>query len=184
VDVIVLYGGLLLLFAVVVLLVIICYEYIIWRRRRLARAIVPAKPQPDEKIVERDRAGSIETTGSWVTHTSLVDISRIDQSLLEVGKWGVVKVRLKGFGEVKLSVEGDVEWMCDESYTVSGERVVDVHVKPKVEGEVPIKVVAVYTGGRSSRLVTLRVVKRMCLKCGAPVEPGAKYCWKCGAKLE
>jgi len=23
-----------------------------------------------------------------------------------------------------------------------------------------------------------------CPVCGAPVEPGAKYCWKCGAKLE
>jgi len=23
-----------------------------------------------------------------------------------------------------------------------------------------------------------------CPRCGAPVDPGAKYCWKCGAKLE
>jgi predicted amidophosphoribosyltransferase len=26
--------------------------------------------------------------------------------------------------------------------------------------------------------------QKVCLSCGAPVEPGAKYCWKCGAKLE
>jgi len=25
---------------------------------------------------------------------------------------------------------------------------------------------------------------RRCPACGAPVEPGARYCWKCGAKLE
>jgi hypothetical protein len=24
---------------------------------------------------------------------------------------------------------------------------------------------------------------RSCQKCGAPAEPGARYCWKCGAKL-
>jgi alanyl-tRNA synthetase len=26
--------------------------------------------------------------------------------------------------------------------------------------------------------------QKVCPSCGAPVEPGAKYCWKCGAKLE
>jgi predicted amidophosphoribosyltransferase len=26
--------------------------------------------------------------------------------------------------------------------------------------------------------------QKVCPSCGAPAEPGAKYCWRCGAKLE
>jgi ribosomal protein L40E len=29
-----------------------------------------------------------------------------------------------------------------------------------------------------------KIQKRVCPVCGAPIEPGAKYCWRCGARLE
>ena len=114
---------------------------------------------------------------------SRVEVLGVDKGLLKVGEWGVLKVVLKGVGSVKLSVDGDLDWMCEDSYSVDGEAVVEVYVKPKASGTIPVKIVAECSGVKSSKLFLLNVEKNVCPNCGAPVEPGAKYCWKCGAKL-
>ena len=114
---------------------------------------------------------------------SRVEVLGVNKGLLKVGEWGVLKVVLKGVGSVKLSVDGDLDWMCEDSYSVDGEAVVEVYVKPKASGTIPVKIVAECSGVKSSKLFLLNVEKNVCPNCGAPVEPGAKYCWKCGAKL-
>jgi len=78
-----------------------------------------------------------------------------------------------------------VDYMCDESFNVDGKTMVEVYVKPKVAGRVPVRIVVESPSGRVSKLVELDAgkVPSTCPACGAPVEPGAKYCWKCGAKL-
>jgi hypothetical protein len=69
---------------------------------------------------------------------------------------------------------------------VSGEVVIEVPVKPRVGGEIPVKVRVESSGSKSSKIVWLKVVEKAgkCPACGAQVEPGAKYCWRCGAKLD
>jgi hypothetical protein len=114
-----------------------------------------------------------------------LSIVGVDCSELRVGEWGRLLVRVRGLGTASLSLEGDVEWINPEVVELSGETVVEVPVKPRVGGEVPVKVRVESSVSKSSRIVWLKVADKAgrCPNCGAQVEPGAKYCWKCGAKL-
>jgi hypothetical protein len=105
---------------------------------------------------------------------------------LRAGEWGRLLVRVRGSGTASVSLEGDVDWMSPEAVELSGEAVVEVPVKPRVGGEIPVKVRVESSGSKSSKIVWLKVVEKAgkCPACGAPVEPGAKYCWRCGAKLD
>ena len=104
---------------------------------------------------------------------------------LRAGEWGRLLVRVQGSGTATLSLEGDVDWMSPEAVELSGEAVIEVPVKPRVGGEIPVKVRVESSGSKSSKIVWLKVVEKAgkCPACGAQVEPGAKYCWRCGAKL-
>jgi len=105
---------------------------------------------------------------------------------LRAGEWGRLLVRVRGSGTATLSLEGDVDWLDPGRVELSGEGVVEVPVRPRVAGEVPVRVVVKSPNGEDTKITWLKVKDRAgkCPACGAPVEPGAKYCWKCGAKLE
>jgi len=105
---------------------------------------------------------------------------------LRAGEWGRLLVKVRGSGTATLSLEGDVDWMSPEAVELSGETVIEVPVKPRVSGEIPVKVRVESSGSKSSKIVWLKVVEKAgkCPACGAQVEPGAKYCWRCGAKLD
>ncbi|MCC6003798.1 MAG: ankyrin repeat domain-containing protein [Thermofilum sp.] len=112
-------------------------------------------------------------------------ILSVECSGLCVGEWGRLLVRVRGSGTASVSLEGDVDWMSPEAVELSGETVIEVPVKPRVSGEIPVKVRVESSGSKSSKIVWLKVVEKAgkCPACGAQVEPGAKYCWRCGAKL-
>jgi hypothetical protein len=109
----------------------------------------------------------------------------VETSELYVGGWGKLVVRVRGLGRASLAVEGDVEWINPGVVELSEDCVVEVPVKPRVGGEVPVKVSVESSGVKTSKIVWLKVADKVrnCTICGAPVEPGAKYCWKCGTKL-
>jgi hypothetical protein len=109
----------------------------------------------------------------------------VETSELYVGGWGKLVVRVRGLGRASLAVEGDVEWINPGVVELSEDCAVEVPVKPRVGGEVPVKVSVESSGVKTSKIVWLKVADKVrnCTICGAPVEPGAKYCWKCGTKL-
>jgi len=136
-----------------------------------------------ERWVERRRSeGRVLQKPPAAAGGRVVSIADVAASQLRVGEWGVVQVVLEGRGGVELSVEGDVEWMCEEPISLDGRTEVKVYVKPRAPGRIPVKIVAESQGGKASKLVELDV-EHKCSVCGAPVEPGAKYCWNCGSKL-
>ena len=49
-----------------------------------------------------------------------------------------------------------------------------------------IKITSIYTSSGNLRVSVIRAPSKVsrCPVCGAPVEPGAKYCGKCGTKLK
>ena len=104
---------------------------------------------------------------------------------LRAGEWGRLLVRVRGSGTATLSLEGDVDWLDPGRVKLSGESLVEVPVRPRAAGEVPVRVVLKSPGGEATKITWLKVVDRAgrCPSCGAPVEPGAKYCWRCGARL-
>ncbi|MEM2790787.1 MAG: zinc ribbon domain-containing protein, partial [Thermofilaceae archaeon] len=99
--------------------------------------------------------------------------------------WGVLRVRLNR--PSTLVVEGDVDWM--DPGLVEG--VVEVPVKARKTGRMPVAVVAKSSGREERKVVWVEVAEgrkvesaaALCPSCGAPREQGAKYCWKCGARL-
>jgi ankyrin repeat protein len=110
----------------------------------------------------------------------------VDCSNLYVGEWGRLVVRVRGSGTAFVSLEGDVEWLDPGGVKLSCEGVVEVPVRPRVAGEIPVKVTVKSASGDEVKIVWLKVVEkaRRCPSCGVPVEPGAKYCWRCGARLD
>jgi len=73
------------------------------------------------------------------------------------------------------------------------EGAVEVPVKPRRAGRLPVAVVAKGEGREERKLIWLEALERVgraaqptlaCPSCGAPVEPGARYCWRCGARLQ
>jgi hypothetical protein len=115
-----------------------------------------------------------------------LSILGIDCPELRVGEWGRLLVKLNGSGTASLSLEGDLDWLAPGVVELSGVSVVEVPVRSRTSGELPVRVVAKSSGSESSRIIWLKVVEKAgkCPSCGAPVEPGAKYCWKCGARLK
>jgi len=118
-------------------------------------------------------------------------IASVEAPRLALGEWGVLRVRLGG--RARLLLEGEVEWIDPGE----AEGVVEVPVRLKKAGRVPVAVVARWESGEERRVVWLEAAERAersplreqatlraCPSCGAPVEPGAKYCWRCGAKLQ
>jgi hypothetical protein len=112
-------------------------------------------------------------------------ILEIDSSNIFIDEWGKVIVKVRGMGKASMTVEGDVDWISLGSISLSGESVIEIPVRPKRIGEVPVRVVLKSLGREDSKIVWLKAEERAkkCLRCGAQVEPGAKYCWRCGAKL-
>ncbi|MCC6003775.1 MAG: ankyrin repeat domain-containing protein [Thermofilum sp.] len=77
---------------------------------------------------------------------------------LRAGRWGRLLVRIRGSGTATLSLEGDVDWLDPGRVKLSGEGVVEVPVRPRVAGEVPVRVVVKSSGGEDAKITWLRVV--------------------------
>ena len=132
------------------------------------------------------KAGGLETaTAAEPRAAGAPSILGVEYSSLYAGEWGRLLVKVKGAGLASLVVEGGVEWLDPGCVMLSGESVVEVPVKPGAAGELPVRITVKSKGGEDARIAWLKVSEkaRKCPSCGAPVEPGAKYCWKCGAKL-
>ncbi|UNQ73406.1 ankyrin repeat domain-containing protein [Infirmifilum sp. NZ] len=114
----------------------------------------------------------------------------VEAPRLVAGEWGSLKVRLSG--RARLLLEGEVDWLDPGE----AEGLIEIPVRLKKAGRVPVVLVARWEGGEERRVVWLEAAERAersplreqatlraCPSCGAPVEPWAKYCWRCGAKL-
>ncbi|MEM3942646.1 MAG: ankyrin repeat domain-containing protein [Thermofilaceae archaeon] len=104
-------------------------------------------------------------------------IASVEVGGLVEGEWGVLRVQLNR--PSTLVVEGDVDWL--DPGLVEG--VVEVPVKARKAGRMPVAIVAKSSGKEERKVVWVEVSRGVCPSCKAPIEPGAKYCWKCGAYL-
>jgi hypothetical protein len=75
-------------------------------------------------------------------------ILSIEAPKLFVDEWGKIIVKIKGKGKVSINLEGDVEWIKPELKELSGESTIEIPVKPKVSGEVPVKIIVASPYGK------------------------------------
>jgi serine/threonine protein kinase len=95
-------------------------------------------------IEEFVRAGSLTILG-------------VEYGELFLDEWGKIIVRVRGVGRASLSVEGDIEWVDPGFIELSGESIIEVPVKPKSSGEVPIKVILESYGKKEIKLFSLKI---------------------------
>jgi len=79
---------------------------------------------------------------------------------LFVNEWGKIFVIVKGKGKVSINLEGDVEWKDPGINEISGETTIEIPVKPKVGGDVPVKVIIDSPYGKEFSTISLKVEKK------------------------
>jgi len=77
-----------------------------------------------------------------------VMIVGLDYSELTAGKWGKISVKVKASGSVSLKLEGDLDYVAPEESRLSGISSIEVFVKPRTSGELPLKVTVESSGVR------------------------------------
>jgi ankyrin repeat protein len=117
-----------------------------------------------------------------------IELLGFEQDEIEAGKWGRLKIKLRANKPITVSVElsGDVDWLNPGVVKLSGESLIEVPVKPKIAGEIPAQVTLTYGDNKTSSITWIKAggnSYQRCPKCNAQIEPEAKYCWRCGAKL-
>jgi hypothetical protein len=132
----------------------------VYRRRK--RDTIKRIPYPEEKsspvLVSKKEyseiAKGIEET------VSKPSILKMEATKLSVDEWGKIIVKVKGKGKVSINLEGDVEWKDPESKELSGETTIEIPVKPKISGDVPVKVIIDSPYGKESSTILLKVEKK------------------------
>ncbi|MEM0459829.1 MAG: ankyrin repeat domain-containing protein [Thermofilaceae archaeon] len=111
-------------------------------------------------------------------------IASVECGGLVEGEWGALRLQLSRSS--RLVVEGDVEWL--DPGEVQGS--VEIPVKPRRSGKVPVAIVAKSGEREERKIIWIEVAESrrmkgatLCPNCWAPQEPDAKYCWRCGTRL-
>jgi hypothetical protein len=89
-----------------------------------------------------------------------IKILSIEVPKLFVDEWGKIVVKAKGKGKVSINLEGDVEWKDPGINEISGESTIEIPVKPKTSGEVPVKVIIDSPYGKRSSTIFLKIEKK------------------------
>jgi ankyrin repeat protein len=92
-----------------------------------------------------------------VTRHSEISIVEVKSSGLKEEAWGKLIVKIRGRGVVHVLIEGDVEWLDPGAIDVSGEAVIEVPIRPKVAGEVPVKITVESLGRKETKLSWLKI---------------------------
>lgn len=83
----------------------------------------------------------------------------INADVFEAGSWGRLVIRIRGSGEATVSISGDVEWIDPDVQRLSGETEVEVPVKLRTDGNVPVGVTVEGKWGEASKIVWLNVTR-------------------------
>jgi ankyrin repeat protein/serine/threonine protein kinase len=87
-------------------------------------------------------------------------ILNIEAPKLFVNEWGKIIVKVKGKGKISLKLKGDVNWKDPGSKELSGESNIEIPIKPKVSGEVPVNIIIDTPYGKESSIIFLKVEKK------------------------
>jgi serine/threonine protein kinase len=96
----------------------------------------------------------------FIEEFKFFQILNIETPKLFVDEWGKIIVKVKGKGKVSINLKGDVEWIKPEPKEISGESIIEIPVKPKVSGEVPVKVIIDSPYGKETTMVFLKVERK------------------------
>jgi hypothetical protein len=87
-------------------------------------------------------------------------ILSIETTELFVDEWGKIIVKVKGKEKVSISLKGDVDWIKPDPKEILGESTIEIPVKPKLSGEIPIKIIVDSPYGKESSTIFLKVERK------------------------
>jgi hypothetical protein len=129
------------------------------RRKRDTTKRIPYLEEKPSPVLESKKEYSEVAKGIEETITK-PSILKMEATKLSIDEWGKILVKVKGKGKVSINLEGNVEWKDPGSKELSGETTIEIPVKPKVSGEVPVKVIIDSPYGKESSTIFLKVEKK------------------------
>jgi hypothetical protein len=81
-----------------------------------------------------------------------------EQDGIEAGKWGklIIKLRAKRPVKVDVKLSGDIDWLDLGTRELLGESFIEIPVKPRIAGKIPVKAVIKSEGKSISEMVWLK----------------------------
>jgi tRNA A-37 threonylcarbamoyl transferase component Bud32 len=132
----------------------------VYRRRK--RGTTKRIPYPEEKsspvlVSKKEYSEVAKGIEETITKPSIL---KMEATKLSVDEWGKILVKIKGKGKVSINLEGNVDWKDPGSKELSGETTIEIPVKPKISGDVPVKVIIDSPYGKESSTILLKVEKK------------------------
>jgi|GEM_PF-1772882 len=132
----------------------------VYRRRK--RDTIKRIPYPEEKpspvlVSKKEYSEIAKGIEETITKPSIL---KMEATKLSIDEWGKILVNVKGKGKVSINLEGNVDWKDPGSKDLSGESIIEIPVKPKVSGDVPVKVIIDSPYGKESSTILLKVEKK------------------------
>jgi hypothetical protein len=160
------FTGLILVMIAVLVFISAAVFYFRGRKPATKRIRYPEEKPPPVLISEKEYpkvAKDIEETISkdvLKVQPRKTSILSIEATKLFVDEWGKIIVKVKGEGKASIKLEGDIEWKDPGSKELSGESIIEIPVKPKVSGDVPVKVIIDTPYGKEFSRIFLKVERK------------------------
>jgi hypothetical protein len=141
--------------AMITLILIIIDVFKIKPKLKRLFIVTPRIPEiKTPKVIHEKEYTKIEET---ITKPSILSI---EATKLSVDEWGKIIVKVKGKGKASINLEGDVEWIKPDPKEILGVSTIEIPVKPKISGEVPVKIIVDSPYGKESLTTLLKVEKK------------------------
>jgi hypothetical protein len=155
-DIMNIIGPILVMIAVLVFISAAVF-YFRGRKPDTKRIHYPEEKPPPTLVSEKAYPAATKTLEETITKPSIL---KMEATKLSIDEWGKILVNVKGKGKVSINLEGDVEWKDPGINEISGESTIEIPVKPKVSGDIPVKVIIDTPYGKESSTIFLKVERK------------------------
>jgi hypothetical protein len=149
--------GLILVMIAVLVFISAAVFYFRGRKPDTKRIHYPEEKPPPVLASEKAYPAATKTLEETISKPSIL---KMEAPKLSIDEWGKILVNVKGKGKVSINLEGNVEWKDPGINEISGESTIEIPVKPKVSGDVPVKVIIDTPYGKESSMIFLKVEKK------------------------
>jgi hypothetical protein len=149
--------GLILVMIAVLVFISAAVFYFRGRKPDTKRIRYPEEKPPPVLAGEKAYPAATKTLEETISKPSIL---KMEATKLSIDEWGKILVNVKGKGKVSINLEGNVEWKDPGINEISGESTIEIPVKPKVSGDVPVKVIIDTPYGKESSMIFLKVEKK------------------------
>jgi hypothetical protein len=165
-DIMNIIGPILVIIAVLVFILAAVFYFRGRKPATTKRIRYPEEKPPPVLASEKEHPTATKTLEETISKEVLKvqprkpSILSIEATKLSVDEWGKIIVNVKGKGKVSINLEGDVDWKDPGINEISGESTIEIPVKPKVSGDVPVNIIIDTPYGKESSMIFLKVEKK------------------------